>query len=136
IPLEELFRYMRHVARFLDEINHKPRLFLDGQVTLQHRNISPMSLLLLTDAMKVSDMSAASVLVGSTMRIGVRPINSAYAAPETLAGTLTSWSDQFSLALTYVHLRTGSLPYAGGCATAKEQFDKHRSLALGSLPEG
>jgi serine/threonine protein kinase len=36
----------------------------------------------------------------------------AYSAPEVFQGQVTQRSDQFSLAVTYCHLRTGKLPFA------------------------
>ncbi|HMO37676.1 MAG TPA: hypothetical protein PKA06_16670, partial [Gemmatales bacterium] len=39
-----------------------------------------------------------------------------YAAPEVLRGKVTKWSDQYSLAITYYQLRTGTLPYGADCS--------------------
>jgi serine/threonine protein kinase len=34
-----------------------------------------------------------------------------YAGPEVFCGTMTDWSDQYSLAVTYYALRAGALPF-------------------------
>ena len=40
----------------------------------------------------------------------------AYAAPEFFKKQTSSQSDQYSLAVTYCHLRGGRLPFTGGMA--------------------
>ena len=41
---------------------------------------------------------------------GVTPV---YAAPETFDGWVSRFSDQYSLAVTYYHLRTGKMLFKG-----------------------
>ncbi len=56
-------------------------------------------------------------------------------APEAISGKPCRTSDQYSLAVTYYHLRTGSLPVNDG--SLWEVLDAHRQgkLKLGLVPE-
>ncbi len=97
IPLEELLNYMADAANGLDALNAKQ---------VQHRDVKPANLLLLNSVVKVADFGLAKALeqtVASNSGAGTL----AYTAPECFKGKLTQQSDQYSLAVTYYHLRTG-----------------------------
>jgi serine/threonine protein kinase len=103
IPLEELLTYMTDAANGLDALNAKQ---------VQHRDVKPANLLLLDSGVKVADFGLAKALeqtVASNSGAGTI----AYLAPECFKGQITQQSDQYSLAVTYYHLRTGRLPFKG-----------------------
>jgi tetratricopeptide (TPR) repeat protein len=103
IPVGELLNYLSDAADGLDALNAKQ---------VQHRDVKPANLLLLGSGVKVADFGLAKVLehtVGSNT--GAGPL--AYTAPECFKGKLAQQSDQYSLAVTYYHLRTGNLPFRG-----------------------
>jgi cyclophilin family peptidyl-prolyl cis-trans isomerase len=106
IPLEELLSCMRDAANGLDALNAKQ---------VQHRDVKPANLLLLDSGVKVADFGLAKALeqtVASNSGAGTL----AYTAPECFKGELTQQSDQYSLAVTYYHLRTGHLLFKGNQA--------------------
>ncbi len=103
MPLNELLDCMRDAATGLDALNAKQ---------VQHRDVKPANLLLLDSGVKVADFGLAKVLeqtVASNSGAGT----TAYTAPECFKGKLTQQSDQYSLAVTYFHLRTGRLLFKG-----------------------
>jgi formylglycine-generating enzyme required for sulfatase activity len=71
-----------------------------------------MNLLLMQNGVKVADFGLAKVLEGTAAsHTGAQ--TAAYAAPEMIQGTVSHQSDQYSLAVTYYHLRLGRLPFTG-----------------------
>src|SRR5439155_25784851 len=113
IPLKELLEYMRQSARALDYLNTRKHTLGDREGTIVHRDIKPENILLTkSDDVKVCDFGLAKMMEGSVSNVstnsqGMTPY---YAAPELLRKKLTRWTDQYSLAITYYHLRTGRLP--------------------------
>jgi tetratricopeptide (TPR) repeat protein len=103
IPQEELLGYMSDAANGLDALN-------ENQV--QHRDVKPANLLVVSSRVKVADFGLAKVLeqtVASNSGAGTI----AYTAPECFRGAITQQSDEYSLAVTYYHLRTGRLLFKG-----------------------
>src|SRR5262249_32536051 len=72
----------------------------------------PANLLLLGGCVKVADFGLAKVLQNS-MASNTGTMTLAYAAPECINGTTSQHSDQYSLAVTYCHLRGNRLPHRG-----------------------
>jgi serine/threonine protein kinase len=133
IPREELLGYLREAAEALDVMNN--------QHGLQHLDIKPRNLLLVSNHVKVADFG----LVNSFRRAdkppagprGRRDKQSAghrrkdkqpsspaqpfhtgaatprYASPETFQGSFSPQSDQYSLAIVFQELLSGSLPFDG-----------------------
>lgn len=113
IPIAELIRYMAQAAQAIDHLNTPQHVHGDKKVAIQHRDVKPENILITGDHVKLCDFGLAKVLEGTE---GVVHGNSAgltlaYAAPEVFSGTISSWTDQYSLAMTYVQLRTGGLPF-------------------------
>lgn len=103
LPPKELLSYMRHVAVALDRLNEDHDII--------HRDVKPENILLVGGIAKLADFGLAKALEGSstmvhTKSIGMTP---AYAAPELCSGRIEKATDQYSLALTYYHLRSGRL---------------------------
>jgi hypothetical protein len=128
IPRDALLRYVRDAAEALDHMNEKHNL--------QHLDIKPRNLFLISDRVKVADFglvkhlerSGASGFLG-----GVTPL---YAPPETFSGSISGRSDQYSLAIVYQELLTGQRPYNGKNARALAQQHLNEEPDLRSLPEG
>jgi serine/threonine protein kinase len=106
IPREELLEAMHEAAKGIDFLNSRQ---------IQHRDIKPQNLLLLGGSVKVADFGLAKLLQDANAS-NSGSMTPAYAAPEFFRGRTSSRSDQYSLAVTYVHLRSGRLPFAGSCA--------------------
>ena len=113
IPWAELIEYLAEAAKGLDFLNgrvHAP----DGRERpgVQHRDIKPQNILLVGGGVKVADFGLARLLRQSdTGHTGA--MTPAYAAPEFFNGRTSDRSDQYSLAVTYCHLRGGRRPYEG-----------------------
>jgi serine/threonine protein kinase len=102
----ELLAYLREAAEVLD--------FLFHEHGLQHLDIKPHNLFLISKHIKVADFGLVSSLAerrgqGQQLACGT-PL---YAAPEAFKGQPTQHSDQYSLAITYQELLTGTLPFQG-----------------------
>ncbi len=127
IPREALLRYIRDSAEALDHMNE--------QHGLQHLDIKPRNLFLISDRVKVADFGLVKTLErsgGSGILGAVTPL---YAPPETFTGELSPHSDQYSLAIVYQELLTGHRPYNGKNARQLAQQHMHEAPDLRALPE-
>jgi serine/threonine protein kinase len=104
IPREELLSYMAEAAEALDLMNI--------EYQLQHLDIKPQNLFLVSNHAKVADFGLVKDLEGIMASVtgGVTPV---YAAPETFDGWVSRFSDQYSLAIVYQELLTGQRPFLG-----------------------
>src|SRR5262245_28923982 len=104
IPRDELLLYMIETAEVLDLFN--------DQFQLQHLDIKPQNLFLLSHHVKVADFGQVKDLQGLIAAVtgGITPV---YAAPETFDGIITRSCDQYSLACVYQELLTGIRPFDG-----------------------
>ncbi len=106
IPRDELLRYLLEAAEALDWMN-----FGHG---LQHLDIKPHNLFLVSNHVKIADFGLVHSLGEAESggapqrRGGVTPL---YASPEILRGSLSRHSDQYSLAIVYQQLLTGTVPF-------------------------
>jgi hypothetical protein len=127
IPRDDLLRYLRDAAEALDHMNEKHKL--------QHLDVKPRNLFLISDRVKVADFGlvkhlerrSASGLLG-----GVTPL---YAPPETFNGKISERSDQYSLAIVYQELLTGQRPFAGKNVHQLAQQHLKGDPDLRALPE-
>ena len=127
IPRDTLLRYIRDAAEGLDHMNDKHGL--------QHLDIKPRNLFLVSDRVKVGDFGLVKHLErsgASSMLGGVTPL---YAPPETLTGGLSTRSDQYSLAIVYQELLTGQRPFDGKNARQLAQQHINEEPELRALPE-
>lgn len=104
IPRDELLRYMEEAAEALDLMNN--------HYQIQHLDIKPQNLFVVFNHVKVGDFGLAKLLEGvrATVTGGVTPV---YAAPETFEGYVSRFSDQYSLAIVFQELLTGTRPFNG-----------------------
>src|SRR5258708_5144895 len=127
IPRDDLLRYLRDAADALD--------FMNKEFKLQHLDVKPRNLFLISDRVKVADFGlvkhlerqSASGLLG-----GVTPL---YAPPETFNGKISFTCDQYSLAIVYQELLTGQRPFAGKNLRQLAQQHLKEEPELRSLPE-
>ncbi|QJW96375.1 serine/threonine-protein kinase [Frigoriglobus tundricola] len=103
IPRDELLAYFADAAEALDVISAK--------FNLQHLDVKPANLFLVSGHVKVGDYGLVAQLEGPDG--GNRGLTPRYVAPEVLHGNPSSCSDQYSLALVYQELLTGQFPYPG-----------------------
>ena len=102
--------YLWQVAEALDFLNARRHTLAGRKVGFQHGDVKPNNILLFGDVAKLTDHGLATPTHGPTTpcpRQGTRE----YAAPEVFTGTLSDWSDQYSLAITYYALRAGRFPF-------------------------
>jgi eukaryotic-like serine/threonine-protein kinase len=104
VPRDELLRYLRDAADALD--------FMSESHALQHLDIKPENLLLLAGHVKVADFGLVKDVRQSQASLvgGMTPL---YAAPEVFRGTPSRHSDQYSLAIVYQEMLSGTLPFGG-----------------------
>jgi serine/threonine protein kinase len=118
IPREELLGYLRDVAEALDTMGSK--------YGLQHLDVKPENIFLMAGHAKVGDY-------GQVCRADVEAVTGGftpkYTAPEVLTGQVDIRSDQYSLALVYAEMLTGSFPYKG--KSAQQYMIQH----LRAVPE-
>jgi serine/threonine-protein kinase len=106
-PRAEVCFYLAQVAAALDFLSARQHEVDGRRVALQHGAVKPSNLLLFDDTVKLSDFRHAGPAGAALAR---RPADLRYAAPEILQGRLSDRADQYALAVTYFHLRTGRLP--------------------------
>ncbi|MBA4064705.1 MAG: hypothetical protein C0501_13520 [Isosphaera sp.] len=126
IPRDELLAYFADAAEALDVIA--------GKHGLQHLDVKPANLFLVAGHVKVGDYGLVAKLNPDADAAGHRGLTPKYVAPEALRGEPSDRSDQYSLALVYQELLTGTFPYAG--KTAQQLMLQHVSSKpdLSGLP--
>jgi serine/threonine protein kinase len=127
IPRAELLGYFADAAEALDVIGAKHGL--------QHLDVKPANLFLIGGHVKVGDYGLVSRLEAGEASVTTRGLTPRYVAPELLDGHIDPRSDQYSLALVYQELLTGTYPYAG--KTAPQLMFQHITGTpdLSGLPE-
>lgn len=114
IPRQELLQYLSDAAEALD--------YMSERYGLQHLDIKPENLLLVGGRVKVADFGLVKDLQETQLTCvgGVTPL---YATPETFAGKASQHSDQYSLAIVYQEMLTGTFPFPG--QTAAQLMNQH-----------
>ena len=113
LPRDELIGYMEELARAIDFLNEPRHPAGDGHlVGVQHRDIKPQNIFLVGGSVRLADFGLAKILEASCAN-HTGSMSPHYVAPEALKGTVAPQSDQYSLAVTYCQLRTGTLPVTG-----------------------
>ncbi len=108
IPREELLGYLKEAADALDHIGTAH--------DLAHLDIKPENLLLVSGHVKVADFGLVKSLNNQTQASLVGGMTPTYAAPEVFRGSPSRRSDQYSLAILYQEMLTGTLPFGGANA--------------------
>ncbi len=108
IPRDELLGFLQETAEVLDLLNHK--------FDLQHLDVKPRNLFLVSNHVKVADFGLVNSLaddMSSKLAAAMNAVTPLYAAPELFMGKMSRHSDQYSLAISYMELLTASLPFQG-----------------------
>jgi serine/threonine protein kinase len=125
IPRDSLLRYIRDAAEALDHMIEKHNL--------QHLDIKPRNLFLISDRVKVADFGLVKHIERqSGVLSSVTPL---YAPPETFRGEISKHSDQYSLAIVYQELLTGQRPFNGKNARQLAVQHTQEEPELRVLPE-
>ncbi|MFT3880274.1 MAG: serine/threonine-protein kinase [Gemmatales bacterium] len=112
IPTMELIGYFDDAARAIDFLNTPKHQFDRDSIPLPHGGIKPQNLLIVGGAVQISDYGLASLLKGQSSQ-AVGNLSAAFCSPELLeSGEVSPYSDQYSLAVSYHYLRTGTLPFS------------------------
>ncbi len=130
IARDRLLGFLREAAEALDLMN--------ARYNLQHLDIKPQNLFLISNHVKVGDFGLVNDLPcpstsGSFVQLGA--ITPVYASPEVFQGSLSPHSDQYSLAVVYQELLTGTLPFTGKNARQLMVHHLQGSPNLAPLPE-
>jgi serine/threonine protein kinase len=131
IPRDELLRYLHEAADVLDLMNLRHGL--------QHLDIKPANLFLVSNHIKVADFGLVRSLSDRESADGGRlsgGITALYAAPEMFRNAISPTCDQYSLAIVYQELLTGVRPFNG--KNARQLLLQHSTAEpnLLPLPEG
>src|SRR5205807_2623685 len=127
IPRDDLLRYMRDAAEALDHMNEK--------YNLQHLDIKPRNLFLVSDRVKVADFGLVNSLARQQESGALGGVTPLYASPETFQGKIFERSDQYSLAIVYQELLTGQRPFNGKNPRQLAQQHMQEEPELRALPE-
>ncbi|MFO0880339.1 MAG: protein kinase [Gemmataceae bacterium] len=123
-----LLNYLREAAEVLDVMNMRHGL--------QHLDIKPRNLFLVSNHVKVGDFGLVSSLSTAMGEPALGAITPLYASPEVFQGSLSAHSDQYSLAVVYQELLTSTLPFRGRNARQLMMEHLHGQPDLSPLPEG
>src|SRR5262245_30406556 len=126
IPRGELLSYLREAAEVLDLMNI--------QHHLQHLDVKPRNLFVVSGHVKVADFGLVNSLRNAG-RIQLGAISPLSAAPELFLGKLSRHSDQYSLAIVYQELLTGTLPFTGKNVRQLLLQHTQQQPKLDALPE-
>lgn len=126
VPPNVLINLMAQAAEGLDFIAGQklPNSNSFAQTGMQHCDVKPSNLLLLNNVLKVADfgLSGPQSWNARSKAFGTPP----YAPPELYEGRANQRTDQFSLAVSYVELRSGFYPFPvpadGSCPTVAPEL--------------
>ncbi len=136
IPRDELLRYMEDAAKAIDYLNKPQHDFGHGPTAIRHCDVKPENLLLMGQSVVLCDFGVSRpILEASTARKTSMGGSLAYMAPECLSDEVTEYSDQFSLAISYLELRTGKLPFENMSQAAVMDQRRRGVLDLSELPK-
>ncbi|MFG0261259.1 MAG: serine/threonine-protein kinase, partial [Novipirellula sp. JB048] len=125
IPHDTLLAHLHDAADGLD--------YLHQQYQLQHLDIKPGNLLIVGGHVKVADFGLLKDLRDADCSVvgGLTPV---YAPPELFDGRPSLHSDQYSLAVMYQELLTGTRPFGGRTIAQLATQHVHSAPDLDPLP--
>jgi serine/threonine protein kinase len=125
IPRDEMLGYIADAAEALD--------YLSETHGLQHLDVKPENLLLVGGHVKVADFGLVKD-VHDGMQSLMTALTPVYAAPELFDGRPGRRSDQYSLAIVFQEMLTGTRPFPGKTAAQLATQHLHGQPALHALP--
>ncbi|MBI2479991.1 MAG: protein kinase, partial [Planctomycetia bacterium] len=135
IPVDELVKYLADAAKGIDFLNLKQHNLGEGPASIQHCDIKPANMMLVGDSVVVCDFGLARML-GDVAATATGMVGSpAYMAPECVNRKPSNSTDQYSLAVSYVELRTGRLPFKDAGYAAVIEAHRTGQLDLSGLNE-
>ncbi len=126
IPREKILQYVRDGGDALD--------YMSSEQNLQHLDIKPENLLMVSGHVKVADFGLIKDLHNASQSL-MQGMTPAYAAPELFDGRPGSKSDQYSLAIVYQEMLTGVRPFPGSTPAQLAAQHMHGKPNLRSLPK-
>ena len=135
IPPKELLAYLDESAKGLDFLNSPQHDLGEGPIAIQHSDVKPANIVLIGSSAVVCDFGLARILTRNQVTATSAAGTPAYMAPEAISGKPSRHSDQYSLAVTYYHLRTGTLPVSDGSLWEVLDAHRHGKLNLSAVSE-
>lgn len=123
---EVVIHYLGPVAAGLDFLNCHQHSFEGRIVGFQHADVKPSNLLIVGNQTKIADFGLCRPTVAAVNTQQGQCGTPDFAAPEVHRGVLADTSDQYSLAVTYFHLRTGQFPFPAQMAGFKRENSYQR----------
>jgi len=128
IPRKQLLGLLSEAAEALD--------VMSIQHGLQHLDIKPHNLFVVANHVKVADFGLVQSLggpegVGKYRRAGLTPL---YASPEVFQNSFSRHSDQYSLAIVFQQLLTGTVPFSSPDLNELRQLHLQGTPNLSPLP--
>ena len=131
---EQVCLYLSQAAEALDFLNTRQHRIEGKKVGIQHCDIKPSNMLLFGDTVKLADFGLMS-LTTAKIQAHRRGGTVDYMAPEQFQGRISDWTDQYSLAVTYIFLRSGQMPFADTPRKIEPTYDRPEP-DLSMLPAG
>jgi serine/threonine protein kinase/tetratricopeptide (TPR) repeat protein len=133
IPDDELLGYLEDSAEAIDYLNRPIHDLGSGLVAIQHCDIKPHNLVLVGGSVQVCDFGLARMMGADRATTAAASV--AYAAPECLVeGKPSDTTDQYCLAVTFIELMTGQLPYDDLTMAAVIDAKRNDKLDFHMLP--
>ncbi|MGE3805650.1 MAG: serine/threonine-protein kinase [Gemmataceae bacterium] len=107
---EHVCLYLTQSAEAIDFLNARQHTIDGKKVAIQHCDIKPSNILLVGEHVKLSDFGL-STITSSFLQSSRKAGTLDFMAPEIFQGRISDRVDQYALAVTYVFLRTGKLPF-------------------------
>lgn len=107
IPREELLVYLHDAADALD--------YMLETYGLLHLDVKPPNIVLIGGRAKLADFGLVDTMANNAKKTS-RAMTPAYSAPEAFRGSVSRFTDQYSLAIVFQEMLTGRRPFAGSSA--------------------
>jgi serine/threonine protein kinase, bacterial len=131
---EHLCHFLTQAAAAIDFLNVRQHNLNGQRVAVRHCDVKPSNVLVVGGVVKLTDFSLATQTtapIGQHRKMGTLD----YAAPEVFRGLLSDRTDQYALAVTYCHLRSGRLPFNDTPSRFRSDYVRSAPDLRGMMPE-